>query len=554
MDWLRKMFSIDLRSLALFRIALAAVLLLDLSIRAMDMSAFYTDDGVLARRVWIRLTDPLHWTLHAASGELWWQMALFILAAVFAIALMVGYRSRLMSLGSFILLASLMNRNPTLLQAGDQLLVVLCFWSIFLPLGARYSIDSALQPHYRQEPNQHRFKSDQVQSYFSVATIAVFLQVLYLYFFTAVLKTGDAWTSDFTAAYRALSLQQFATAFGDWMLQFPQLLKIATVYVLSVEFIAPFLVLLGAWHMGLRIIGLLLLASLHASFMLMMHIGLFPLIDFVALSLLIPSIFWLYLARIKSEAARSAISKVVIYYDEDCSFCLKMVLILREFLLNDEVKIVRAQTETPIFQIMESHNSWVVTDARGKPHIHWHAMAFLFCQRWPFKPIGWLMRLPPLMFLGNRLYKSVADNRALMGEISAVMFKWRPLSLRPGVTGSGLALFFLIVVTAYNVYELPGLRGSMPHLVERAAKVARLQQRWNMFAPVPLTDSFYPLVSGTLRNGDKVDVYEKTSSADFWTPPHLLYGLFNNYRWRKYLSNVDGSETNAIRALRQTHQ
>ena len=41
-----------------------------------------------------------------------------------------------------------------------------------------------------------------------------------------VAKTGDAWRVHHTAAYHALSLEQFATHFGVWLRQFPDLLKV----------------------------------------------------------------------------------------------------------------------------------------------------------------------------------------------------------------------------------------------------------------------------------------------------------------------------------------
>lgn len=547
MSWLRTTFSMELRSLAFFRMALGCLLLLDLALRALDMGTFYTDDGVLARRFWVQLTHPWHWSLHVASGELWWQILLFALAAALAVGLTLGYRSRLMAIGSFLMLASLMNRNPLLLQGGDQLLVILCFWSIFLPLGARLSVDSALQPHYRHDPNQHRFAADQAQPYFSMATIAVTFQILYLYSFTAMMKTGDAWTTTFDAAFYAVSLQHFATPIGDWMRHFPLLLKFGTIYVLAIEVFAPILVLLCAWWMGFRLIGLALLASLHLAFLLMLHIGLFPLIDFAALSLLLPSTFWLWWYRHQNAEPPSRASNIVIYYDEDCGFCLKMVLILREFLLPQAVPIIPAQRQSEILAIMDAENSWVITDAEGKPYIHWHAMAFLFCQRWPFKPLGWLMKLPPLMALGNQVYKAVADNRGLMSDISANVLKWQPISLRPTIIGSGLAVLFLIVITAFNVYELPHNRGNMPAPIERIARLTRLEQRWDMFAPYPLTVSIYPRVPGILRNGDAVDLYEQSSSAPDWQPPQRMYGLYSSYRWRKYMGRVDSSSSNAVR-------
>jgi hypothetical protein len=44
---------------------------------------------------------------------------------------------------SFLMLVSVHGRNPTLMQGGDHLMRAMLFWSIFLPLGARWSFDAA---------------------------------------------------------------------------------------------------------------------------------------------------------------------------------------------------------------------------------------------------------------------------------------------------------------------------------------------------------------------------------------------------------------------------
>ena len=493
---LRNAFSFDLRSIALFRILLALIILWDLALRSQHLSAFYTDSGVLPREFWLQLANPWHWSIHAASGQLWWQLTLFILAALVAIGLLVGYRTRLMAWLSFILLASLLNRNALILNSGDQLLAVMSFWSLFLPLNARWSVDAALQHELKTHHNTHRFKPDGAQLYFSMATVAIVLQILYLYVFTVLLKTGDAWIPRFDAAFHAVSLDQLATPVAIWARQFPVFFTIATIYVLVVEFLAPILVLLPfavssnkpiTWPWP-RIAGLLLLASLHLGFALMLHIGLFPFIGFMALSLLIPSAVWISRYQRKNNSEReTSIGNITIYYDEDCGFCLKMCLILREMLLHPPVKILTAQSDPAIHDIMQRHNSWVIKEANNTTHIHWHAMQFLFAQRWPFKPLGWLMKFKPFMAIGNATYRWVAENRATMSNITAWLLPWQNISLRPTWIGSLVAAFLLIAVSVYNVTGMPGYLQYRPQIIDATVRITRLEQRWDMIAPQPLS-------------------------------------------------------------------
>ncbi len=545
---LRTVFSLDLRSIALFRILLALLILWDLALRSQHLTAFYTDQGVLAREFWLAVNNPLHLSLHAASGSLWWQVLLFSLASVFAIGLLLGYQTRMMAFASFVLLASLMNRNTLILHGGDQLLVVMCFWSLFLPLNARWSMDAALQPTLKTQPNVERFNPDTPQLYFSVATVAVVLQVLYLYIFTAFLKTGSAWTSQFNAAFYAISLDQLATPIAIWARQFPAFFTVATFYVLAVEYLAPLLVLLPLRWPWSRLIGLALLASLHIGFLIMMHIGLFPFIDFMALSLLIPSAVWIHIHQRRKTSPRfQAIQGITIYYDEDCGFCLKMCLVLRQMLLHPCVPIVTAQSDPAIHDIMQRHNSWVIKDSNNVTYIHWHAMQFIFSQRWPFKPIGWLMNFKPLMGLGNRVYRWVAVNRGTMGQITAWSLAWRNLSLKPTLIGSALAAFFLFAVTVYNVTGLPGMIKYRPPFVESAIRITRLDQRWDMFAPYPLKLSIYPQIPGKDRVGGDINLYPTTGTEPDWKAPTYLAPIHDGYRWRKYMERIRSYKNNAIR-------
>jgi predicted DCC family thiol-disulfide oxidoreductase YuxK len=541
---LKTIFSIDLRSLALMRVLLSLLILIDLALRARDISVFYTDAGLVPRKTWLEINHKFHLSLHAASGDLWWQVLLFCFAAVFAVGLLVGYRTKLMTVLSWVLLASLLNRNEVILQGGDLLLVIMCFWTMFLPLGAKWSVDAALQPELKNNPNHIRFEPSKPQLYFSVATIAVILQVLYLYFFTALLKTGDAWRFPFEAAHYTLNIQHFATPIAMWFKTLGPLLPLGAAYVIAVEFIAPIMVLLPFGWPWIRIVGLLLLTSLHVAFMLLLHIGLFPFIDYMSLTVLIPSIVWIWFAR---KRANSKSANVTLYYDEDCGFCLKMCLILRELLLPDGVKILRAQSYTAIYEIMERENSWVITDGTGRHYIHWSAMAFLFRQSFLLKPIGWLMMFPPFMWIGNRIYHWVAENRGTMGTITATTLPFRSIKLKPTMAGQLVAAFFLYVVTVFNISTLPDMRKIRPDHVDFSSRITRIDQKWSMFAPIPLKFSMFPQVEGTLRNGEKINLHPLTDPDPDWEAPDYMYPLYQNYRWRKYFDRLRSYRNNAAR-------
>src|SRR6266545_1259051 len=143
-SFFERMFGIDLRSLALFRASLGAVLFADLAMRAADLRTFYTDSGVMPRDWMVQVNGPWRISLHAANGETWFVALLFGAEMLAALALALGFRTRIATLLCFVLHGSLVNRDPMVLFGGDPLILCLIFWGLFLPLGACWSVDAAL--------------------------------------------------------------------------------------------------------------------------------------------------------------------------------------------------------------------------------------------------------------------------------------------------------------------------------------------------------------------------------------------------------------------------
>src|SRR3712207_3360366 len=145
-EWLRtkavEVFGADLRSLAVFRIVLALLVLADLANRATDLRQHYTDAGVLPRTALVQegLT-PWAFSLNLMNGRLFFQVLLLVAAALAALGLLIGYRTRLCTIVLWVLLLSIQWRNPLVGGSDGPLLRLLLFWGMFLPLGAYWSVD-----------------------------------------------------------------------------------------------------------------------------------------------------------------------------------------------------------------------------------------------------------------------------------------------------------------------------------------------------------------------------------------------------------------------------
>lgn len=238
---LREIFGIDLRSLALFRIALGASLLIDLAMRARDLTAHYTDQGILPRALLLpfgRLAIPLH----RLSGGAAYEAALFVVAALVAAALTAGYKTRAATVVSWLLLQSLHERNRLILDGGDPLLRIMLFWSMFLPLGTRFSWDRL---RAREAPTA----ASEGQRLTSFATAALLVQIASMYLFTGLLKLEFPVWPRGTALRYALLAYHMTTPLGTALLAYPGLLFALGMSVLVWEIIGP-LLWFSPWRTG----------------------------------------------------------------------------------------------------------------------------------------------------------------------------------------------------------------------------------------------------------------------------------------------------------------
>lgn len=268
--------AVDQRGLAAFRIGLGLVLLLDLGLRALDLTAFYTDSGVLPRSLLFDVYPTLgQLSLHALSGSLWWQLLLFAVTAVVAVALVVGYRSRVAALLAFLLLTSLHLRNPPILNAGDSLLRRLLLWGVLLPLGARWGLDARGTPGRR--------------SVLTVATVGLYVQVLAVYLVNAVLKLrGETWHAG-TALRYVFGVDALTVGLGDLLAGQATLLTIGAYAWLSLLVASPLLVV-TAGRVRASLVGAFLLG--HLFMLATLRLGVFPLVSMTALLPFLPPAIW----------------------------------------------------------------------------------------------------------------------------------------------------------------------------------------------------------------------------------------------------------------------
>jgi hypothetical protein len=284
----RRLFAIDPRSLAALRIVLALLLLVDLFSRSTDLVAHYTDLGVLPRPARISILEfreessaRYWWSLHMANGTGWFQLALFLAAGWFAVWLAIGYRTRLATIASWILLVSLHSRLPGVNQGGDILLRMLLFWSMFLPLGAVASIDRWRAQTPRDD-----------SPILSLATVAILAQVVIMYWSAAWLKHDPVWTRDFSAVYYAVNFDMYAKPLGIFLRQYPRVCQFLTATTLWLEWLGP-LVAFVPWKTWIwRTLVVFAFVLFHLGLAMSLELGLFSYVSMAAWLVFLPGKAW----------------------------------------------------------------------------------------------------------------------------------------------------------------------------------------------------------------------------------------------------------------------
>ena len=288
--WLQGM-ALDLRSLALMRIAYAACMLFDLAIRATDLTAHYTDWGAQPGYVVTKLSwDPAFFSLHLMQTSLEGQALLFLVAAFAYLCLLVGYRTRVAGWVSWFFLISLQNRNPLILDGGDLYLRCLLFWLLFCPLGARWSVDAARRTSPPDEP----------ETVLHLGTLAYCVQLTMIYGWAWALKCGDEWRVHGTAVQYAMRIDGIASPPAQWLLQHPDWMRMLNFSVLYFEGLAPVLFWI---HPVTRLLAVLGLTGMHLGMSAFLHLGAFTLIAASASWGLLPTFFW---RRLKLPTLRTS--------------------------------------------------------------------------------------------------------------------------------------------------------------------------------------------------------------------------------------------------------
>jgi hypothetical protein len=268
-------FWLDMRAIGLFRFFLGSMVVVDLLVRMTALEAHYSDSGLFPRHLYAEgyLNSILKLTYFVTGDSS--LIALVFLVNIFAaIALAIGFHGRVFSLVCFVMLSSLHERAPYILQGGDVLLRVMLLWASFLPLDRYYALRSV--------------RCEEDKSFADLRAAGLILQFVMMYWFSVFLKSGEAWISDGSAVYYALNIDEMAKAPAEWFREKFVLTQVATYATLIAEALCPLALFLPSSFYKWRAAAVIGLMVMHIAFGSFLTLGLFSPIVITGLIAFLP--------------------------------------------------------------------------------------------------------------------------------------------------------------------------------------------------------------------------------------------------------------------------
>jgi hypothetical protein len=294
---------LDIRSVGVFRVMLGVVHLIDAVLRVLHAEWLYSDDGLFSRADAVQLSfvwqsaklnprselpsairySPFSLNPYFWSGSVYWAYVLFVLRVIAAVHLIIGtrYYTRVACILTWYMHRSQSLRNGLVMSMDDQLLMMLSFWAIFLPLRASFAL--------------HREAHSSKLRVSGAVAVAMYLQVVYAFTFSVYEKMHDDLWSSHSMVYYIMRSPSEGSALANWIASLGVIpvvvYSVINLMVVLTEAIAPLVVMLST-NQHIKTIAWVSLLALQAGLAMFMFIFIFPLVSFTATIVLTPSSVW----------------------------------------------------------------------------------------------------------------------------------------------------------------------------------------------------------------------------------------------------------------------
>ncbi|HEY6724614.1 MAG TPA: HTTM domain-containing protein [Polyangiaceae bacterium] len=517
--------TVDPRSLGLFRILFALVLLHDVGRRWPDLADHYSNAGWLTNHflLYRPMSDHLFslYLAFSTPSEVH-VIAAFHLAVNFF--LLIGWRTRLMQCLAFVLIVSLNSRNIMLENGGFVVMHLIALWTMFLPLGQRFSVDALLLSLAQRretsvealnDAREPRFRTGPVVA---LAVPVIILQFACIYYFNVVHKTGSAWR-DGSAVYYFFEQDRMVTWFGAWARQHVNLdfVRIVTWSTLVIESLVALCLVSPVYTKRARMIGWALVLCLHFGIDVVVQLGPFSYAMFVIHAIFIPREFWDFWRRrtVEKHGVR------VLWLDPSSALEMRLARLVQRSLPSGSVRF--GERNAAESRAEPYVTSGAGTETRSEPLRRSRALLALARPSWPLRlGLSWLA-LPSCQRLLDRVLGSVLEQRARQapparaadegaqgrGEAPPTARALAIARLRRAA-GNVVLACFVAACASQMLMENRAIPEALkpksrPEWMTALVVYPRLFQGWSMFAPDPPRDDGKVVVEGRTKDGRRFD-------------------------------------------------
>jgi len=254
---------VSARPLGAFRVVVGLCTLGHVGLLALDSDFWLSDAGLLVGDDSRTIAGPLrpsllHWLQDPTSVRM-----VLAAAAAAALALTLGWRTRIAGFVLYPLILSIHQRNLASNCGPDNLLLIMLFYLALSPCGAAYSLDARRATRRRGSPAEPLIVP------WAVRLIQLHMCLIYLD--TAVLKCNGATWLNGTAMHFVLHNVEFTRFDLTSVTEYPVLINLMSHGALLLEFCLAFLL----WSKAARPWVALAGVALHAGVMVTINVPLF---------------------------------------------------------------------------------------------------------------------------------------------------------------------------------------------------------------------------------------------------------------------------------------
>jgi len=557
----------DLRSLGLARIGLGVLLLWDLLRRVPDLATWYSNEGLLPNHtvLWRPSSEYMFSFFFAASrpGE---AAAMFVPCGIVFFLFTVGWHTRLFHVLSFACMVALHDREIFTENGGDCAQNLLCFWTMFLPMGARFSIDavraslSVRKERTAGELNDRAGAAAKAPQTKSIAFFAILLQLAVIYYFNAVNKHGWTWRRGAAVRY-VLYQERMVTWLGLLVRDHVnfQLSRVLTYTTLGAEFAAPILILTPVGWQWARRVAVIALPLLHVGFAAGLNLGEFSFNMIGYFPLLMAPESWDWLSRHLGPSPSRART---VYVREDSALAFAWARLLSRLDVFERLRFEAGDAASGAWQVEDPATNRRTSGVLALAD----CVAALPCGLW----VGSFLRLPGIRSLAGSLGRLIAAKEATLTRWLRLLPPGSPAAepasplpspakswlLRRVAEARELAVVVMIIASTSQLLvenrAIPQrLRLPQPKWITQLVVYPRLLQGWQMFSADVPTGERMLYVDAVTFGGRHVDPFNEAGSRVSSLPveripPHMEQDEF----WCDYTNRIPDNEA-YWRALRE---